>query len=321
MVRSPVKLDTTVSEQLNSTIYDIPEVVDQTITEVASGKVRISIGNSSKSAASQQKQPTSPTTTRAHLSPLHQKQQPSTFDANSSPLLIHSNVVEIPSQVIHSNLSDQTKTTTITIKSQPKTKRKQTEPKRPKKSTSNKKQTITLSDTSSTNVNNEHISWVDTSRTLPESIADVSTENANQDLINSSLSLINTGHNDGSMLNYTPFTDQFHMIDSNRDYYDLFPSKLDDPFSSSTPLLPSLDITEPMLNSTSIDKSSCDITTSLSNEVYQDYFPISCDINQSATSDLPNNLLSNQQYYSSTNTFIDTIPQTQVRLLSDVQSS
>jgi hypothetical protein len=349
MIRSPVKLDVPASLKLNQTKVS-PEDVDQTISEVIKGKVDISIRDSSTSTVSQQKKPSlssqlvwesnGPTTTRTYVSSLDSKQQLSSYNPNISTLN-RQNVVEFSQQVIRPNFTEQNQMNTL---SQPppatKTKKKsnrlngtnKSESKRIYKPTINLRQQTTLSSshqdishtttspiTSTSHIINKQMSWPDTPISLSStgSVVIAPIENPNQHLTNESLTMQDMDH-DGMMLNYSGFQNEHVQIIYQNDrpafeLDDIFSSKIDDPFVSSTPPpLPSASITDEISNSTSAKKSSSTLITSINNsaDIYEDFLP----------SDPQNNHSLQQQYYSQTDQYFNPNLQPQVRLLFDVQS-
>lgn len=340
MVRSPVKLDISSPPNPIQT-KDISDPVDETITEVIGGKGDISLSSSSKSTASQQQkqQPISPQmvwtssgplpTTRTYLSPLHQKQQPSTDDSVISPLN-RQNVMETTSPVIRLNFPEQNQTNILT-QQQPKAKtasKRRRPNSKPKQPTNNSPQLNTTSSSASTpTLLDNRMAWPDTPRSLPScgSLTTVPTDNTNQHLIINSLSLTDIDHSDAmlhySVFNYEPI-DIYSSHEQNETAFDdIFPS---------TPLLSTMSITESMLQSA--ERLPNNLPTSLPNMDYDEFFreptPSSSSTleeNQSrlfvsTPPNVSNNSLPEQQYYSQTNTLFDTNPQSQVRLLSYVQS-
>jgi hypothetical protein len=361
MVRSPVKLDISASQNINQIKMSPDAIMEQTICEVAKGKGDISVGKSS--TAPQQQKPSltsqivwesngSTPTTRTCSSPSHHKQQLSTYDSTTSTLS-RQNVVAATQQVICSNLSEQSQMGTLS--QQPTTKNNKnknrskstnnSESKRTKKSIINTQRQTTISSSHQdisptitshvTSTSNKRMSWSDTPISSSSSSGDVTipyVENSKQHLTNDALQMPDIDN-----LNYSVFDDeQIQTIYPNNDHHqieldDIFSSKIDDPFTSSTPPpLSSLSMSESLLNQVSAEKSSSTSITSLPNplDVYENYFPSSSSTweeNQVTSSvltppDAQNNQLPQRQYYSQTNTFTNSNLPSQVRLLFRVQS-
>jgi len=378
MVRSPVELDISESPYLNQTKLSPEAVVDQTITEVIKGKGDIPIRKPSTPTTPQKyKRPplsaqlvwesNGPTpTTRTFCLPLHQEQQLSTtYDSNNSTLSLQ-NFADI-TEVIRPNSTEQNQMNTVS--QQPATKNtKKRNRLRPTNNTASKRtaniqqqqeqaqissshqdisQTRTSPVTSTSNVINQRMSWLDTPISSSSSSSSGSATNAhnvnqNQHLPNDSLEIPDIDR-DNDMLNCSDFNDNIHIIYRDVGHEieldDLFSQKLDRPFVSSTPPPMSsppmsTSITNQTMKPPSTEKSSNTLLASIthSDDIFDNYFltgtsysSISFEENQVTSSvltppDPQNNHVPQQQYYSPTNTYTDSNLETQVRLLFDVQS-
>jgi hypothetical protein len=337
-VRSPVKIDIPGSENLNQPKRSPEEMVDETICEVVEGKGNISLLNSSTSTTSPQRKssvstphswesngPT--TTTRRYSSPVHQIQQSLTYDSNISTLNRPS-FGEMIQQVIRPNFTEQSPMNTLTAMNNNKKRNgsksmNNSGPKRAYKPTIKRKQQTTIT----TSVTSTPSSW-----------RDIPIGNSNQHLITDSLQIQDINQN-GTMMNYSVINNgQIHIIHPNYDHQieldDIFSPAIDE-FPSSTPPHPlsSVSISSQLLDSESAAQSSNTFILSLTNpnDVYDDYFPHALpssstwEENQVTSSvltppDAQNNQLLQQQYYSPNDPSLNTNLQSQVRVLSDVQS-
>jgi hypothetical protein len=336
-----VKIDIPGSENLNQPKRSPEEMVDETICEVVEGKVNISLHNPSTSITSPQRKfsvstphswesngPTTTTTTRRYSSPVHQIQQSLTYDSNISTLN-RPNFGEMTQQVIRPNFTEQSPMNILTAMNNNKKRNgsKSTNnsgTKRAHKPTIKRKQQTTIT----TSVTSTPSSW-----------RDIPIGNSNPHLITDSLQIQDINQN-GAMMNYSVINSgQIHIIHPNYDHQieldDIFSPAIDE-FPSSTPPHPlsSVSITSQLLDSDSAAQSSNTFILSLtnSNDVYDDYFPLpnlpsssTWEENQVTSSvltppDAQNNQLLQQQYYSPNDPSLNTNLQSQVRVLSDVQS-
>jgi hypothetical protein len=347
-IRSPVELlNIRTPENTNQTKNTL-EVVDETITEVLQGKGSIPTHKSSTPSVPPQKtkQPLSsqivwesngPVTTKTYVSPLHQEQQSSISNSNTST----SNgeiITHITGQGVFPSITEQSQmnNTKKRVRSKPTSNQK---PKRTTKSKINVSQIKTSPGTPKSNIGGKPASWSDAlvSSSSVDSAKMTSIGLSDHYPINDSLEMPEIDHDifkdpmsNTEGIQIIPTNDQHHGIDI--DY--LFSPKNEKNFNSSTPpsslvLMPST--TNQLLNELSLENSSdtSNVLETNATDIYEELLaafseptreenPVTSTVTNS--SDLHNNYPPEQQSYSQNDLYFETNLQTQVRLLSDVQS-